>query len=283
MTKPFLLLAAEAQQTLGSRFTFGANLGSGGQGLVLRARRHRLEDGSSTDDDVALKLHYDPLQDARIEREIEVMTNLRHASLANLLEHGKIAVGGEEVRYIAWEFIDGDSLADLIAQGPVAPKIIAVAGRDISTALWEITREKVVHRDVKPANIMLRRGHHQAVLIDLGCARHLEQSTLSAPGAWVGTPGYLSPEQAYAHHDLTCFSDVFSLGVTLLEAVLGRHPTGRRQDYLLQQPLDPARLAPNAPAGLITLIAKMVQPRTAFRPRPDRLAADFDALVSQLP
>lgn len=249
---------------------------------MFRARRRLLEDGTVTNDDVAIKFHHDPGQDARITREIDMMTRLRHACLANLLEHGSVGVSSDHVRYIVWEFIEGEPLNNVIARGPLAPKTVAVVGRDVSTAIQEVWAEQVVHRDVKPGNIMLRAGHDSAVLIDLGCARHLNRSTLTGAGWRVGTDGYMSPEQALAEHQLTCFSDVFALGLTLTEALTGRHPTNRRQDLVQTTLIKPSTFATAAPAGLVQLLDRMLHPRPAFRPRPDQLVEAFDRLNRQL-
>ena len=282
MPSSFAALAAQAQVQLANRFDFGAEVGTGGQGIVFRARRRLLEDGTPTSDYVAVKFHHDPGQDERIAREIDMMTRLRHACLANLLEHGAVNVGGDQVRYIVWEFIEGEPLTNVIARSPLPPKTVAIVGRDISTAIQEVWGQHVVHRDVKPANVMLRAGHDNAVLIDLGCARHLDQSTLTGAGWVVGTRGYMSPEQAEAQHQLTCFSDVFSLGLTLTEALTGRHPTSHRQELIQNTRITPSTFATTAPAGIVQLLDRMLHPRAAFRPPPDRLAEEFDRLAQQL-
>jgi serine/threonine protein kinase len=278
----FAALATEAQARLAHRFDFGSEEGSGGQGIVFRARRNSLEDGTPTSDDVAIKLHHDPRQDDRITREINMMSRLRHACLANLLEHGTVDVGGDQVRYIVWEFIEGEPLSRVIARGPLSPKTVAVVGRDIATAIQEVWAQHVVHRDVKPANIMLRARQENAVLIDLGCARHLDHSTLTGAGWHVGTRGYMSPEQAQGEHQLTCFSDVFSLGLTLAEALTGRHPTNYRQDLIQTTHIKPSTFATTAPVGIVQLFDRMLSPRPAFRPRPDELADAFDRLAQLL-
>lgn len=282
MNQSFAALAAHAQNQLAARFDFGTELGSGGQGIVFRATRRHLPDGTPANEDVAVKFHYDPNQDERIAREIGMMARLRHACLANLLEHGTVVAGGEQVRFIVWDFIDGEPLPPVIARGAIPPKTVAIIGRDVATAIHEIWSQNVVHRDVKPANIMLRAGHENAMLIDLGCARHLDHSTLTGAGWSVGTPGYMSPEQGRAETQLTCLSDVFSLGLTLTEALTGHHPTNRRQDLIQTLQIVPSTLAPTAPVGIVQLLDRMLHPRPAFRFRPDQLAEAFDRLARAL-
>ena len=267
---------------LGGRFVVQTAIGQGGQGAVFRARRTARPDGRAAADDCALKIHFDPQQDERVVREIGVMERLRHPCLANLIEHGVLQTGADQVRYIAWEFIDGIPLATRITAGPLPARTVAVVGRDVATALAHVWAEGVVHRDVKPANIMLRTGDEAAVLIDLGAARHLTQATLTAVGWTCGTSGYMSPEQARGEQQLTCFSDVFALGLALIEALTGRHPTGHRQDLLQSSAVVPSQLLPAAPVGLVRLLDQMVKPRPAFRPRPEALADAFGRLVPQL-
>jgi serine/threonine protein kinase len=268
--------------SLQDRFNLGAELGRGGQGVVFHARRLRLPDGSSSDDDVALKIHLDPDQDERVAREIEVMARLRHPCLANLLEHGTLRGADHDARFIVWEFIDGSPLSKRISQGPLSPRLAAIIGRDVSTALTHIWSQRVVHRDVNPKNIMLRRGDQAAVLIDLGAARHLDQNTITAVGTTWGTPGYMSPEQARGDSQLTCFSDVFTLGLTLVEAITARHPTNRRQDLLQTAEIRPSSFLTTAPTGMTQLLDRMLAHRIAFRPSPTVLAQEFGRLADQL-
>lgn len=282
MPLPFDTLVNEARARLASRFTIERELGRGGQGVVVHAQRTALLDGTPTRDEVALKFYYDPQQDERVAREIALMTRLRHACLANLLEHGTFDIGGDVVRFLAWEYIDGDPLSEILSHQALSPKAVAVLGRDIARAITEIWTEHVVHRDVKPGNIMLRGGGTSAVLIDLGCARHLDHSTLTVVGGRVGTRGYMSPEQAFAEHQLTCFSDVFSLGIVLTESLTGRHPTGFAQDVIATHRILASTHAPLAPAALVHLIDRMLHPRPAHRPAPDRLADAFDQLAVTL-
>jgi len=100
-TNPFS--ANEVEASFGGRYVFGSELRVGGQGVVYRAKRVRLPDGSACSDEVALKLHLDAKQDKRVEREIEAMKYLRHPALATLLEEGTISIAGKQTRYIAWE------------------------------------------------------------------------------------------------------------------------------------------------------------------------------------
>jgi serine/threonine-protein kinase len=105
---------------------------------------------------------------------------------------------------------------------------------------------------------------------------------LTAIGFTCGTMGYLSPEQCRTERQLTCQSDVFSLGVTLQECLVGRHPTLGDQQALCVSPRPTAALAPTVPAGLAQLIDSMLELRAAFRPLPGTLDTRFDALFELL-
>jgi serine/threonine protein kinase len=268
---------------LGARFEIGVELGRGGQGVVFRALRTLLPDGREADDDCALKVHLSQGHDERVAREIAVMERIRHPCLANLLEHGVVESPDRHSSYIAWEYIEGKPLDRCIRESPVSPRTAALIGRDVANAIVHIWDQRVVHRDIKPSNIMMRAGDEGAVLIDLGAARHLDESTLTAVGWTLGTEGYMSPEQSRGESRLTCFSDVFSLAVSLVEALTGRHPTGRRQDILSATRLRGASLLPASPALLVDAIDRMLEHRPAFRPQPRALAELFDRLLTQLP
>jgi serine/threonine protein kinase len=272
MTAPTALTASDVERLLNHRFSLDRELGRGGQGVVFLATRQTDASGAKTHDRVALKVHLDPLEDERVAREIGVMEQLQHSNLARLIEHGTLVLGQHVVRFIAWEYIEGEPLSHRLAAGPIDPRTVAVIGRDVGAALAQFLPFRVVHRDVNAKNIMLREGDANAVLIDLGCARHLTQQSLTATGYTWGTPGYMSPEQAVGGQQLTCFSDVYSLGLTMLEALTGRHPTARRQDLLTTVPISARALASHAPEPLTALIDRMMSLRIAGRLAPDQVA-----------
>lgn len=274
---------SDVSSALNSRYQISKVLRIGGQGVVYRATRVKIRDGSPALDDVALKIHLDPTQDERVEREIRAMEGMRHPNFANLVEHGSLKFGTDTYKYAAWEFIDGSALDERLVAGPLAPKTVCIIGRDVATAidfLW--SRKRIVHRDVNPKNIMLRTGDRDAVLIDLGIAKHQGQAPLTAPTFTWGTEGYYSPEQARAERNLTCAADVFSLGITLQEVLLGRHPTNRDQRALMNGGPKLASIAPSAPAALAAIIDQMVLPRPAFRPQPGNLASALSDLTFKL-
>jgi serine/threonine protein kinase len=123
------------------------------------------------------------------------------------------------------------------------------------------------------------RADGSAVLIDLGGARHLDNTTITALGTTFGTFGYFSPEQYRAEHALTSASDVFTLGVVLLECLLGRHPTSFDQTQLAISPPSSTAVVPNVRKELREVIDRMLQVRASFRPSLTFLREKFDSLL----
>lgn len=264
------------------RIQISSILRVGGQAAVFRATRHLTTEGKPARDEVAVKVYLDPAQDERVQREIQAMSEVRHRTLANLLEFGSAIIDNYKYQYIVWDFIDGQALDGQMGVGPIEPVIAAIVGRDVTTAIEAIWARRIVHRDINPKNIMLRTGGHDAVLIDLGVAKYVDQTPLTAPGNTWGTAGYMSPEQLLGL-DLTCQSDVFSLGITLQHAIGGRHPTNFDQQNLVRYggPTT-ASISPTTPALLAAVIDRMVSRRPAHRPTPKVLIDYFDEVIRRL-
>jgi serine/threonine protein kinase len=241
-----------------------------------------MPDGRALAEDCAIKYYFDPAQDERVDREIRALEGFRHPNLANILEHGRIDLSGDSVRYVAWEYIDGEPLDLKLRAGALSGKTVACIGRDVARAIDHIWSKRIVHRDVTPKNIMLKRGDSEAVLIDLGIARHLFESPLTGPGVSWGTYGYLSPEQCRAEPNLTCHSDIFSLGVSLQESLAGQHPTHGDQQNLVSAPPRTSDLVPSSPAALAQVVDSMLSLRAPFRPLPAALVLRFADLAACL-
>ena len=297
-SRPFVPTDIEA--ALDRRFIVGPEIAVGGQGAVFRATRISRPDGTAVNDLVALKLHLHPNQDIRIQRQIAAMQNVSHPNLARLMEHGRCDVAGRQLRYIASEWIEGQPLSVQLKNGPLLESEVLAIGRDVSAAIAEIWSRRIVHGDVKPANIMLRgTGGYMmlgsvdsAVLIDFGGARYLNQEDTRAtlrPCRFLdqddtadalkpfATRGYFSPEQIKGARALSCASDVFSLGVVMLQCLLGWHPTGYDPEALADGiQASGGRLA--ASAGLLYTLDKMLSARPTFRPDPAELSRRFQSL-----
>ncbi len=278
MANPFI--AADVEAALNQRYVIGPVLRIGGQGVVYRATRIRDETGVLRSDEVALKLHLDSRQDERVEREIKAAKDLRHHALATLLEDGTIVNSGKKTRYIAWEYIEGHPLDEKLSQAALNQYETIRIATDVTSAIAALWSKHIVHRDIAPKNIMVKADGH-AVLIDLGGARHLDNKTITAPGATFGTPGYFSPEQYRAEHALTSASDVFTLGVVIPECLLGHHPTNRDQHQLATAPPSATVLIPFARQELRDLVDGMLRLRASFRPLLVQLHGTLERLLNE--
>ncbi|MFB7330727.1 bifunctional serine/threonine-protein kinase/ABC transporter substrate-binding protein [Streptomyces adustus] len=246
-------------------------LGAGGMGVVYLAR----SPGGAL---VALKVllaEYaeEPGFKERFRREVEVARRVGSPWVVPLVD----ADPNSEAPWLATAFVPGPSLAEAVtAHGPLSERGLRLLGARLAEALGEVHRAGLVHRDLKPGNVLL--AHDGPRLIDFGIARAPEDRTLTATGIVVGTPGYLSPEQAEGRggDGLGPASDVFSLGCVLAFAATGRAPFGSGAvDALLFRAVhDPADLE-DVPAGLRGVLERCLEKDPARRP-------DADALVREL-
>ncbi len=282
---------AQIEAALGGRYSIGPEIAVGGQGVVFRATRNRRPDHTATNDVVALKLHFYPGQARRVQREITAMESLLHPSLARLIEHGYCDVALRHTRYIAYEFIEGLSLKQrLKIGGRLLESEVLPIGRDISAAIAALWSRRIVHGDIKPSNIMLR-DTGEAVLIDLGILRCFEEDSAPRPlrpvdhfapeqiRPW-GTVGYFSPEQARGER-LTCASDIFSLGVVMLECLQGRHPTNYDQRALAEG-IQASGRGLDVSTGLLSVLDQMLSAIPRSRGRVTKLSGYFQMLQQRL-
>jgi serine/threonine protein kinase len=237
-------------QLIAARYELVELLGRGGMGAVWRARDRTL------DREVAVKEVTLPqgLDEAQVERLYA--RTFREARSAARLDHPGIVTVHDVVEedgrpWIVMQFVRAEGLDRVIArEGPLPPARVAAIGLDLLDALGAAHAAGVVHRDVKPGNVLLPDG--RAVLTDFGIATVAGDETLTQAGAIVGSPAYLAPEQA-RHQKATPASDLWSLGGTLYAAVEGRPPFGRPDVWgvmaaVLSDDPDPLRLAgPLAP------------------------------------
>ena len=244
---------------------------AGGQGAVFRtatSAMHPLGRGSH----LALKVYFVDQMEERTDREVAALQRIRVETLVRFVDNGRCELREVACMWLETEFIEGESLAGLIVQGPRPISEVARTAHDVALALVAIWDERIVHRDVKPDNIMVT-PQGRAILIDLGVARHVDLSSLTTRGRTWGTEGYLSPEQAIARRSLTCKSDVFALGVAAQESILGRHPTQRRQQLLMNGGPNTRGLRAAVPPEFAATIDDMVRRDPVGRPHPVDVAA----------
>jgi hypothetical protein len=193
-------------------------IGSGAMGSVYKAHHLKL------DLPVALKvlraqLSSSKTQIERLKREAQLAARLNHPNIVRGLDVGE----STGFHYLAMEFVDGITVRDRIRKGPLPEKKALRIIRDVARALEHANTHGVIHRDVKPGNIMLTRDG-RVKLADFGLARGKGPSDLTLEHASIGTPQYLAPEQAIRGANATHRSDLFSLGATLYHMVTGHPP-----------------------------------------------------------
>lgn len=270
------LTADEVSAVFKDRYSGVIAIKTGGQGAVFCGT---IAAGESPERKVALKVYFADQLKERTERETAALRAITSASLVQLVGSGRIEFRGTPCVWLETAFVEGDSLAGRIAGAPLSVQAASRIAVDIAEAIEAIwTPHRIVHRDIKPDNIMVTPDGH-AVLIDLGVARHTALSTLTTLGTAWGTPGYMSPEQAMARRALTCHSDVFALGIVVQQAVLGHHPTNGDQDMLMNGGPSTAPLKADLPADFVTLVDEMVQRRSFLRPGPHAVAQRFKAFT----
>jgi eukaryotic-like serine/threonine-protein kinase len=216
------LTAQNTQDVIGSllngRFRLEEQIGSGGMSTVYRAFDPTLERW------VAIKLmhrdiSHDPDQLERFRREARAVARLQHPHVVTVIDAGE----DDGTPFIVFEYVEGETLKERIRRLGRLPVGEAVAyGIEIGRALSAAHAEMLVHRDVKPQNVLIDQ-EGRAKVTDFGIARSLETHGLTAPGRVLGTTDYVSPEQALGH-DVTEQSDVYSLGIVLYEMLTGEAP-----------------------------------------------------------
>lgn len=268
---------------LGGRYLIERLLGAGGMGTVYAARDELLGRAVAVKVFAAGAAEVEDLR--RQEAEVRLVASLQHPGIVTLFDAGVDDAGsGPASRFFVMELVDGPDLRDRIARGgTLSPADVARFGADLAEALHYVHDRGVVHRDIKPANVLLappasRGARPQAKLTDFGIARIMNGATrLTATNATIGTATYFSPEQA-AGVPLTGASDVYSLGLILLECL-----TGAKAFPGEAIPSAIARLTrdPEVPAALGADWTALLQRMTAREPEARPAAAVVaDALVA---
>lgn len=246
--------------------------GAGGQGIVFHAECVK------TGAPVALKVFYPGATAERNEREVHALRRINSRHLVKIHSSGAQKIRGDECLFLATQFIEGELLSKVLARNPLSVRDCAKVGMDISAAIEAMWSERIVHRDIKPNNIMWTPAG-DAVLFDMGVARHVSMASLTTIGHTYGTQGYLSPEHARAMRQLSCKADMFALGITIQEALLGRHPIGNIQHLLVNGGPATANLKPGLPKEFTQLVDSMVTREPQRRPAPVQATAAFSRLI----
>ena len=242
-------------------------LGRGAAGVVMRARNVR------SGHEVALKLlvgtSAGEAQLKRFEREVEAMRRLAHPNVVRVVEAGVV----QGRRFIAMELVEGPSLASvMVERGPFAPGEAVELVRKLARALQHAHEQGVLHRDIKPGNVLLS-PQAEPLLSDFGLARALTGSSFTTAGQTMGTPGYAAPELVRGAQDrVGPATDVYGLGATLYALLTGLPPI-RGDTYadvlsatVERAPTPPSRLRPGIEPGLEQIVLRCLAKEPEGRP-----------------
>lgn len=258
-------------KNLSSRYELGEIIGFGGMSEVHKARDLRLSR------DVAIKvlradLARDPTFYLRFKREAQNAAALNHPAIVAVYDTGEAKVDDGPLPYIVMEYVEGDTLRDIVrGQGPLPPRRAMEVVADVCAALDFSHKAGIVHRDMKPANIMINRAGAVKVM-DFGIARALADSSnpMTQTAAVIGTAQYLSPEQARGE-TVDARSDVYSVGCVLFEILTGEPPfTGDSPvavayQHVREDPRLPSHVHPGVPRELDSVILKAMSKNPANR------------------
>jgi serine/threonine-protein kinase len=253
-------------ETLGGRYRLLELLGEGGMARVYKGQDTLLERT------VAIKVlreqfAADPQVLALFQGEARAAARLSHPHIVAVYD-----VGEERGRpYIVMEYVEGPSLKEVLdREGPLSVSRVVEIARQVCAGLQYAHERGIVHRDIKPHNILLP-PHGLAKIADFGIARALGAASVTQPGTVFGSPYYLSPEQARGE-ECTPASDIYSLGAVLYEAATGRppfqgdSPVATALKHVNESPLPPQQANPRVPPGLAAIIMRALakDPRARF-------------------
>ncbi|WP_112410742.1 serine/threonine-protein kinase [Streptomyces geranii] len=264
---------------LAERFRIDEWLGAGGMGQVWSAQDVRMRRN------VAVKVVHpqygtveaDAETRARFEREVQLAGRLSHPNIVTVHDWGEVLVDERRTLFLVMELVDGESVDRRLKRClPPWPEAVCWAAQT-ADALHAAHREGVVHRDVKPANVLIT-PEGDVKVVDFGVAKFMGETLgarrLTTTGSRIGTLSYMSPEQAEGHRDINHSSDLYSLGCLLYDAVTGRPPfvDARNRDWVVAQshteetPEAPSVHAKDIPAELDDLILHLLAKKPEDRP-----------------
>ena len=267
-----LSTSAPGARTVLGRYRLERRIGAGGFGVVWRAQDLTLERH------VAVKVvprGHGTVERARVDREAVAAARLNHPGIVALYEFGS----DEEDTYLVSELVNGATLEELSREGAASDRDVARIGRALCDALEHAHARGVIHRDVKPGNVMVlaepAAGAGFAKLTDFGIAHLASGEDLTATGDVVGTLAYMAPEQAEGRR-VTAACDTYSLALTLYEAWTGVNPVRRESPAATARQLG-SRLRslraarPDLPPELCEIVDAALDPDPSYRPLPVEL------------
>jgi len=238
---------------LNNRYEVRAHLGDGSTATVYQAFDAKLGR------EVALKVLLPHVRETTAQRffqEAKAAAHLNHPNIMSIFD-----IGEDDGRhFLVVEYVEGDSLTHYI---PSSPEVVVELGVQIAIALQYAHDHDIIHRDIKPANIKVT-PEGQVKIMDLGLARGSSGKRVTAPGMVIGTPAYISPEQAQGHN-LDSRTDIYSLGIVLYEMITGELPfnaddiTALLLQHVQQQPTPPSQIVEGLPMAVENVVLKLLE------------------------
>lgn len=246
----------DSGEILGGRYALLETVGSGGMAEVRRAHDLVL------DRDVAVKVFRPDVSEAndprRVEAEMKMLGSVNHPNLVTL--HDAHITADGSTAFLVMELVEGEDLAQLFAERRISTREAVLVCAQVASALAHIHRRGIVHRDVKPANILVRRdedGRVVAKLADLGIARIADATHFTTAGTVIGTVSYLSPEQV-SGGAVDSATDVYALGLVLIEGLTGHKAfPGTTSESAAARTVRPPDLPPGLRQADWSLLAAM--------------------------
>ena len=265
------------------RYKIIRELGRGGMAIVYQAT------DPAFNRTVAIKIlprqfTHDPTFRGRFKREAQTIALLEHPAIVPVYDFGE---EGDQP-YLVMKFMDGGSLADKISKGTIPlEEVVEIVGR-ISSAMDKAHSKKIVHRDLKPENILFDE-YNNAFLSDFGIVKLAESTSNYTGAALIGTPAYMSPEQARGNHSIDGKSDIYSFGIVIFEMITGRIPykaeTPAQQlvAHLIEPIPDILSLKKDLPEKWDQIIKKVLAKEPKNRYQTAKALADDIKIISQMP
>ncbi|HEU4585401.1 MAG TPA: serine/threonine-protein kinase, partial [Gemmatimonadaceae bacterium] len=280
-------LREQLQSTLAGSYTLDRELGGGGMSRVFLADELRL--GRRVVVKVLSPELAAGISAERFEREIRLAASLQQANIVPVLSAGET----DGLPYYTMPYVEGESLRSALANQLPLPSsdILRILG-DVARALQYAHERGIVHRDIKPDNVLLSGG--TAVVTDFGIAKALSASrmganaaTLTQLGTSIGTPAYMAPEQAAGDPDVDARADIYALGCMAYELLTGRPPFAERTPqrvlaaHMGEVPRPIAELRPDVPVALGELVMRMLAKEPGDRPQSaTEVIAALDSVTS---